>query len=219
LQTLIAGGGTIGSKLAMYLTERGDDVTVIEEDRAKSEWLSKNSDAKVYNGNMLNPELLMEAGIDKADTLIVALGDDQLTRKVVDVAKSQFGVPRVIAIAKETEFCEQIRASGADQVICSEDEVVDKVESMLVPSNMKTIYKDGLGEFLITKVSVGGRSGALGKLVSKIEDKFAKVSGIARNHTLFFPTEETTIEMGDELFIIGRKKDLDKVVDIINQEG
>lgn len=219
MQTLIAGGGTIGSKLAMYLSERGNDVTVIEEDRAKSEWLSKNSDAKVYNGNVLDSELLKEAGIDRTDTLIVALGDDQLTRKVVEVAKSQFGVPRVVAIANESALCEQIRASGANRVICSEDEVLNEVENVLEPSTSKTIYKDNRGEFLISKVSVSAGSRVLGKPVSSIEEKFVKVPGIFRGQALFFPTNDTTLEMGDELFIIGRQEHVDRVVNMVNEEG
>jgi len=219
LQTLIAGGGTIGSKLAIYLAERGHEVTVIEEDRSKSEWLSKNSDAKVYNGNMLDPELLMEAGIDKADTLIVTLGNDQLTRKVVDFAKSQFGVPRVLAVVKESELCDQVRASGADKVICAEDEVLNEVENSLETKNFRTLYKDNPGELSISKVSVRARSKALGKHMSKIENKSVKVSGILRDRKLVFPSEDTTFEMGDEVFLIGEQAHVDKVIDLINEEG
>ena len=219
MQTLIAGGGTIGSKLAMYLTERGEDVIVIDEDRARCEWLSKNTDAKVYNGSMLNTELLMEVGIDKVDALIVALGNDQLTRKVVEFAKSQFGVPKVVAIAKESELSEQIKASGADKVICSEDEVLNEVENVVQPGAFKTIYKDTQTKSLISKITVRARSNALGKPVTKIENKLAKISGIIRDRVLFFPDHDTTLEMGDELLIIGRQPDVEKVVNSVNEES
>ena len=219
MQTLIAGGGIIGSRLAMYLTERGEDVVVIDEDKERCEWLSKNTDAKVYNGSMLNPELLMEAGIDKVDALIVALGNDQLTRKVVDFAKSQFGVPKIVAIAKESELCEQIMASGADKVICSEDEVLNEVENVVQSGAFKTIYKDSRTESLISKVTVRARSNALGKPVTKIENKLAKISGIIRDRVLFFPDQDTTLEMGDELLIIGRQPDVEKVVNLVNEES
>ncbi len=219
MQTLIAGGGTIGARLAIYLTLRGEDVTIVEENRERSEWLSKNIDAKVYNGNMLNPELIMEAGIGKADTLIVTLGDDQLTRKVVEFAKSQFGIPRVLAVAKESELCEQIRASGADKVICSEEEVLKEVENALETGSSKTLYKENHNGILISKVAIRARSKALGKQVSKLENKFARVSGIVRNGSFFFPTDDATLEMGDELFVVGREEDVQKVVDEISEES
>jgi trk system potassium uptake protein TrkA len=218
LQALIAGGGAIGSKLAVFLSQRGDDVTVIDEDRTKCEWLSKNSDAKVYNGNLLNPELLMEAGIDKVDAFIVALGNDQLTRKVVDFVKSQFGVPKVVAIAKESEELDQIRASGADTVVCSQEEVLKEVENLLLPSNAKTVYQDREGECIISKVTVRATSKAIGKSPTKLGDKLARISGIVRNRNFFFPDEETTLEMGDEVFMIGKQTNVEKLVDWINEE-
>jgi trk system potassium uptake protein TrkA len=218
LQTLIAGGGAIGSRLAVFLSQRGEDVTVIDEDRTKCEWLSKNSDAKVYNGSLLNPELLMEAGIDKADALIVALGNDQLTRKIVEVAKSQFGVPRVVAIAKESGTLDQIKASGADRVICSQDEVLREVESVLQPGAVKTVYYDKQGECLISRVTVRATSRALGKKISKIQNRFAKISGIVRDRNFFFPTDDTTLEMGDELFLMGKQDDVEKITDLIREE-
>jgi trk system potassium uptake protein len=218
LQTLIAGGGAIGSKLAVFLSQRGEDVTVIDEDKEKCEWLSKNSDAKVYNGSLLDPELLMEAGIDKADAFIVALGDDQLTRKVVDFAKSQFGVPKVVAIAKESDELDQIKASGADTVVCSQDEVLKEVENVLQPGTAKTVFQDRQGECLISRVTVRATSAVLGKAVHKIEDKFAKVSGMIRNRSFLFPNDDTTLEMGDELFVIGKRNDVEKLVDLITEE-
>jgi trk system potassium uptake protein TrkA len=219
LQALIAGGGAIGSKIAIFLSRRGDDVTIIDEDRAKCEWLSKNSDARVYNGNLLNPELLMEAGIDKVDAFIVALGNDQLTRKVVDFVKSQFGVPKVVAIAKESAELDQIKASGADTVVCSQEEVLKEVENVLQPGNAKTVYEDRAGECLISRVTVRATSSAIGKAVSKIDDKFARISGIVRNGSFFFPNEETTLEMGDEVFLIGRQNEVEKMIDRINEEA
>lgn len=217
MQTLIAGGGSIGGKVAIYLTQRGENVTVIDEDRAKCEWLSKNSDATVYNGNTLDPELLMEAGIDKVDALIVALGNDQLTRKVVDFAKSQFGVPKIIAIAQESELRDEIKSSGADRVICSQDEVLSQVENVLQTNGRRTIYQDRQKEWRISRLSVRATSNALGKLVPKLEDKHAKIAGIIRNGNLIFPSKETVFEMGDELFLIGNQEAVEKIADAIEE--
>jgi trk system potassium uptake protein len=220
LQTLIAGAGAIGSRLALYLSERGDDVTVIDEDKAKCEWVSKNSDARVYNGSMLDPELLMEAGMEKMDALIVALGNDQLTRKVVEVAKSQFGVPKVVAIAQESELMDPIASSGADKVISSQDAVLDAVEDILQNGGVsRRLYHEEQGKCMISKVIVRATSESLGKQVSRLESKFARVSGIVRDGNLMFPSEETSLEMGDEVFVIGKEEEVEKLVDLIRQEG
>lgn len=219
VQALIAGGGAIGSRLAAYLSERGEDVAVIEQDKEKCERISRNSDARVYNGNTLDPELLMEAGIQNADAFIVALGNDLLTRKVVDFAKSQFGVPKVIAIAKESELRDQIKSSGADKVICSQDEVLDTVEGVLQSAETRTIFHDNESHCLITRVAVRATSKALGQELSKIEEKSAKVCGLVRRNTFRLPGEDTAIEMGDELYVIGDVEGVEKVIDRVRQEA
>jgi trk system potassium uptake protein TrkA len=219
LPTLIAGGGVIGSRLAVYLSQRGEEVTVVDEDRKKCEWISKNSDAKVYNGSALDPELLMQAGIDKADTLIVTMGSDQLTRKVVDFAKKQFGIPRVFAITRESEHSDQIRSSGASKVICAQNEVLDEVENALHSGANRTIYHDEQRSCLISRATLRATSNAIGKPVSKLQNKSAKISGIVRDGSLMFPYEDTVLEMGDELFIIGMQEAVEKVVSEIGQES
>jgi trk system potassium uptake protein TrkA len=217
---LIAGAGAIGSRLAVYLSERGDDVTVIDEDKEKCEWLSKNSDARVYNGSMLDPELLMEAGMEKMDALVIALGNDQLTRKVVDVAKSQFGVPRVVAIVQESQLVEPIASSGADKVICSQDTVLDELEKVLQNGgSSRRLYHDEKRKCMISKVVVRATSEALGKQVSRLDSKSARISGICRDGNVIFPSEDTSLEMGDEVFVIGRDDEVEKLVDLIRQEG
>lgn len=216
---MIAGAGAIGSSLAVYLSERGENVIVIEEDKTKCEWLSKNSDARVYNGSVFDPELLIQAGIDKADTLIVALGNDELTRKLVDVAKSQFGVPKVVAIAQESELRDPIAASGADKVICSQDEVLDEVENILQTTGIRRLYHDKQRQCMISKVTVRATSEALGKCVSKLESKFARISGIIRDGNLFFPSQDTSLEMGDEIFVIGNEEAVEKIVSLVRAEG
>lgn len=219
LPTLIAGGGSIGSRLAVYLSQRGEEVTVVEDDGKKCEWISKNSDAKVYHGSPLDPELLMQAGIDKADTLIVAMGNDQLTRKVVNFAKTQFGIPKVFAIARESEHSDQIRSSGANRVICSQDEVLDEVENALNSGSNRTIYHDEQRSCLISRATLRATSNAIGKSVSKLQNKSVKISGIIRDGNLMFPFEDTVLEMGDELFIIGMQEAVEKLVSEISQES
>lgn len=219
LPTLITGGGAIGSRLAVYLSQLGEDVTVVEEDKKKCEWISKNSDAKVYNGSVLDPDILMQAGIDKADTLIVTVGNDQLTRKVVDFAKTQFGIPKVFAITRESEHSDKIRSSGAYRVICAQDEVLDEVKNALNSGADRTIYHDAQRGCLITRATLRATSNAIGKPISKLQNKSARISGLMRDGYLVFPFEDTVLEMGDELFIIGMQDDVEEVVSEISREG
>ena len=219
MTTIIAGGGAIGSRLAVRLSQRGEDVTVVEQDKKRCQWISKNSDAKVYNGSSLDPELLMQAGIDKANTLIVAMGNDRLTGKVVDFAKKQFGVPKIFAVTKEPGYTDKTKASGANAVICSQDEVMDEIENALDSGPNRVLYHDAQRSYLISGVTLRATSNTIGKEVGKLQNKSARISGMMRNGALMFPLDDTVLQMGDELFIMGLEDEVEKLVSEIGRES
>jgi trk system potassium uptake protein TrkA len=211
LQTLIASGGSVGARIAQFLSERGEGVTLIDEDRQRCEWVSKHSDAHVYNGSLLDPALLMEAGIDKTDALVVALENDEVTRKLVDLAKSQFGVPRVIAVASNPDVREKLRESGADKVVVTEDVVLVQLESLLNASGRFTIFNDREDNRKIERTAVRATSSALGKSVSSLSNRTAKIVAIGRGGRTVFPGEDTALEMGDEVFIVGDERGVEQL--------
>jgi Trk K+ transport system NAD-binding subunit len=187
----------------LFLSKRGDGVTFVDEDRSRCEWVSKNSDAHVYNGSLLDPALLMEAGIDKMDSLVALLQNDETTRKLVDVAKSQFGVPRVLAVANSLEMKDKIKESGADKVVVTEEAVLSEIEALLIASGRKTVYSDREDDRKIERAAVRATSEALGKSVSALATRSARIVAIGRAGRTVFPSEDTTLEMGDEVFIVG----------------
>jgi trk system potassium uptake protein len=214
------GGGPIGSKVAIFLSHSGETVRVVEQDKSRSEWLSKNSDATVFNGSALDPATLLEAGIDRADILIVAVESDELAVKIVDFAKSQFGVPRVIVVEKSSEFSDLLRQSGADVVISAEDEVLNRIENVLQRNDgQRTIFADKQNNYRISRISVRATSRMIGKRIPKIERAKAKVPAIQRGGNLLFPDDQTVLEMGDELFVIGTESDVDKLANLVQQES
>lgn len=211
MQVLIAGSGEVGTRLAVYLSHRGEKVTLVDSDKSRCEWVSRNSDAVVYRGNVLNPSVLTEAEIMKTDSLVVALANDQISRELIRLAKSQFAVPRVIAVAKDAASGERMQKVGADEVICSDDIVLGEIKSLLHRKGHRVLYYDGGGDYKIEQVSIKATSGMLGKKVSALGNKLARVVGVMRGGKLLFPKDETELQMGDEVIVIGEEAGVGKV--------
>jgi len=208
---LIAGSGEVGTRLAVYLSHRGEKVTFIDSDKSRCEWVSKNSDAVVYRGNVLNPSVLAEAEIMKTDSLVAALANDQIARELIRLAKSQFAVPKVIAVAKDALGGERMRKVGADEVICSEDVVLGEVKSLLHRRGHRVLYHGGGEDYKIEQVSIKATSGMLGKKVSDLGNKRARVAAMMRGGKLLFPMDETELQMGDEVIVIGEEAGVSSV--------
>jgi trk system potassium uptake protein len=211
VQVLIAGGGTVGAKIAVYLSQRGDKVTLLDKDKARCEWASKHSDAVVYRGNALDPALLAQAEVSKADHLIVALGNDDTTREMVRLAKFQFGVPRVIAIIKDAENAEGILKFGAEKVVSEEEMVIKEVKGLLHRRGHRILFHDSDRDFKIEQVAVRATSSMLGKKVSRLGNRLARVVGILRAGTLLFPRDDLELQLGDEVIVIGEEVGVGKV--------
>jgi len=203
--------------MAVFLSHRGEKVTLIDSDKTRCEWVSKHSDAVVYRGNALDPAILSEAEISKADCLIVALGNDQIARELVRLAKSQFAVPKVIAVAKDSPGKEKMEKLGAEFVVCTEDVVLDEIRGLLQHKSHRTLFSDREGDFRIDQVTVRATSSMLGKDLSGLRNGLARVAGVVREGTLLSPEAKMVLQLGDEVIVIGERSGVDRVCSQIEE--
>src|SRR3989475_12291763 len=99
MRVVVAGAGNVGRHLAADLTERGHEVTVIEQDtgvmsRARAEL---PEGVNFLLGDACEPYILEEAKLGQADVIVAATGDDEDNLVISLLAKQEFAVPRVVA--------------------------------------------------------------------------------------------------------------------------
>ena len=96
MRVAIAGAGAVGRSIARELLENGHEVLLIDKSpRAikvdslpRAEWLL--ADACEITS-------LDEAGLERSNVVIAATGDDKVNLVVSLLAKTEYGVPRVVA--------------------------------------------------------------------------------------------------------------------------
>lgn len=95
MKVIIAGAGSVGRSIASDLVSRGHEVVMV--DRARSAMrIASVPAAEWHLGDACDPHVLEEAGIDEADIVVAATGDDKANLVVSMLAKMIHGVPRVI---------------------------------------------------------------------------------------------------------------------------
>ena len=98
MKVVVTGGGAVGRHLAQDLTERGHDVTLVEQRRDLAEKLENWApDTQVVYGDACEPRILEKADVRSADVVVAATGDDEDNLVTSLLAKQEFGVPRVLA--------------------------------------------------------------------------------------------------------------------------
>ncbi|MGL6009826.1 MAG: NAD-binding protein [Culicoidibacterales bacterium] len=103
MKVLIIGGGEIGMHVLQALPPM-TDCTVIEENVVKCQHLrEKFPEVKVIVGNGSDINLLEQASCETMDVVLAVSNRDEVNLVVATVAKYDFGVPKVIARANESE--------------------------------------------------------------------------------------------------------------------
>ncbi len=97
MYVLIAGGGKVGSNLAVALLQVGHEVTLVDNDRERYSLLEEKFEHVIRFGDATELFVLERAGVERADLVIAVTGDDEDNIIVCQVAKEKYGVPKVIA--------------------------------------------------------------------------------------------------------------------------
>ncbi len=94
---IIVGGGKIGYYLARSLINRDYEVCLLEKHPGHAARLSSELGDVVMNGDGCDPLTLKNAGVQRADLLFAATGDDADNLVVAQMGQACFQRPRVIA--------------------------------------------------------------------------------------------------------------------------
>ena len=94
---IITGGGKIGYYLARSLINSDYEVLLLEKNAAQYRQLSADLGDVVMLGDGCDPLILKKAGIERADLLVAATGDDADNLVTSQMASHCFGRTRIIA--------------------------------------------------------------------------------------------------------------------------
>ncbi len=78
-------------------------ITVIDKDRRVLERAARDIRARVVFGDATDPELLREAGAEKADVVFALTRHENTNLMAAQIAKQLFKVPRVVAVVYDTQ--------------------------------------------------------------------------------------------------------------------
>ncbi len=93
---VIIGCGRTGSKLAGLLSQKGNDVVVIDKDVSRLEALPVEYSGFRVEGDALEQEVLKQAKVEKVDAVVITTGNDKVNYMVAQLARVIFNVPKVL---------------------------------------------------------------------------------------------------------------------------
>jgi trk system potassium uptake protein TrkA len=114
MHIIVTGCGRVGSQLAQFLSYEGHDVVIIDREEESFSRLGGGFNGVTLTGIAFDEELLVEAGIENADTLAAVTNFDNTNLMVAEIATRIYHVPKVITRLYNPENREVFVKLGVD---------------------------------------------------------------------------------------------------------
>jgi len=211
LRVIIAGGGDFGIYLANELIKRNHEVTIIEKDPDRARKLSEEMDCAVINGDATHPETLRTLDLGKVDWLVAATGHDK-DNILIGLLSRNLGVKRVTILLEDLGYESLAVSLGFEDVIVPTTlaamEALNRVSGRQ-EANVSPILKGDVRFYLGT---IG--AGLDGVKVSELKiPPHVKPVAVFRGGEYVEVSDNTVLKAGDELLLLVREKDFEKVKD------
>jgi trk/ktr system potassium uptake protein len=128
MYAIVIGGGKVGYFLSRDLLERGDEVTLVEKDGSRADWLESQLGSIVMRGDGDEMAFLRSTGIERADAVLAVTGDDEDNLVALQLAKKEFNVPLTIARVNNPANVEIFKALGVDEAVSATEVLLSALE-------------------------------------------------------------------------------------------
>ncbi|MGH7777346.1 MAG: potassium channel family protein [Candidatus Dormibacterales bacterium] len=128
MYVIVIGGGRVGYYLSRHLVERGEEVTLIEKDTPRAEWLEGQLGSIVMQGDGDELAFLRETGMERADVVFAVTGDDEDNLVALQMAKKHFNVRRTVARVNNPANVRIFKELGVDEAISATEVLLASIE-------------------------------------------------------------------------------------------
>ena len=207
MKIIIVGCGRFGSKLARDLCLNGHLVTVIDTNPAAFDRLGPGFKGEKIPGAGFDRDVLLRAGIERADGLAAVTSSDEANVTVARLAKQIFRVPRVVARVYEPGKAKIYRRLGL-QTISPTELGCDRLADLLSSLSLERVTSIGNGDVHV--VNAEAPAMLVGRSVADLaaQGEF-QVIAITRNGKTFLAARAMVFAYGDLIHLAVNSASMD----------
>lgn len=201
----IAGAGAVGRSVAQELLDYGHKVLLIEHTIRHYEPQSVPG-ADWLLGDACELSALEEAELQTCDVVIAATGDDKVNLAASLLAKTEFGVGRVVArvndLRNEWLFTE---AWGVDVAVSAPSAMVAAIEGAIDIGHVVRLMQLRQGQVSLAKLTLPKGDSLIGQRMRDLPlPENTALAVVIRDSGIVLPQPDDVLEAGDEmLFLAG----------------
>ncbi|MDC1112305.1 Trk system potassium transporter TrkA [Candidatus Pelagibacter sp.] len=221
---LIIGGGNIGFNLAKNIEETLETVRVkiVEKNKDRAEYLAKElNDTIVINGDGLDEEVLQEANLDEAETVLAITNDDEdnlmVSILVEKFAKDQKNIDdkRTMALINKPNYSLLQSSLKIDDLIDPRMNTVSSILKHVHKGTIENAYTISNGEYEVIEAEIIETSELINKELknSNLPDE-VRIGAVLRNDKVIIPRSSFIFQKDDRVVFLAKKDSISIVENI-----
>lgn len=211
---VIFGGGNIGLFLAQQIEAEhpGASVKVIDNDKERAEFVAKTLHRTVVlHGDVLDPEILHEASVAAAETVVSVTNDDETNILAALLAK-RYGARRAMTLINKTTYGALMGPLGVDVVISPRAITVSNILQHVRRGRIHAVHSlhEGFGELI--EADALETSSLVGKPLRDVRLPHGVLLGaVVRDGQVISPRGATVVQAGDRVVLFAAADSVKKV--------
>ena len=203
MRVAIAGAGKVGRAIARELLQNGHEILLLDRDAA----LAKPGiveGAETLMADACEITALEEARLSECDVVVAATGDDKVNLVVSLLAKTEFGVSRVVARVNHPKNEWMFDDSwGVDVAVSTPRMLSALVEEAVSVGDLVRLFSFRQGEADLVEITLASDSPVAGQRVGEQNwpEDTALVAIVRGNHVIV-PSSDDSLEVSDELIFV-----------------
>jgi len=221
---LIVGGGNIGFNLAKNLEESLDSarVKIIEKDKERSEFLANElNNTIIINGDALDEEVLIEANLEEAETVLALTNDDE-DNLMVSVLVEKFAKDdkkiedkRTMALINKPNYSLLQNSLKIDDLIDPRMNTVSSILKHIHKGTIETAYTILNGEYEVIEAEIIETSELINKELknSNLPEEI-RIGAVLRDDKVVIPRSNFVFQKDDRVVFLAKKDSISVVENI-----
>jgi trk system potassium uptake protein len=200
---IIAGAGKVGWNLARELLDKGNEVTLIENDRNRYLTVEQELEHNVQYGDASELWVLERAGISRADMVIAVTGDDEDNMLICQVAREKYLVEQIIARVNNPRNRPWFELLDIKPYVSATDLILRLIEHEVPEYGLVHLLDLPEERLEIIEMLLSEDSNVAGRKVGELNmPEGSLLISILREGQGFVPGPDTVLEAGDEVLAV-----------------
>ena len=198
MHVVIVGCGRVGSTLARELCAAGSTVAVVDRKADAFERLGDGFAGQTVVGIGFDPDVLVTAGIERADALVAVTNGDNSNIMIARVGRERFGVERTVTRIYDPKRAEIYERLGI-ATVATVKWTAERIMRRIVADRPSVEWVDPSAELVLVERIATDEWAT--ERVTRLNAGPGRVVGLRRYGKAFISSDDLLVQQGDVLYL------------------